>query len=179
VKKVQAGQIKPALLGPIVVVQWIEVEWGKDARGAEQATRRNQLPTALPLPELVLKPESEIVVQYVGFSDRSNFECPLQWLHEYERLSLASLPDLEIEHSGNQVVATMKKKMKWTDVYRPQIAVPLDAWIRVTWNRRYISEHITRYRQITLNFGYVSHYMTNTFLDQPPVSERSDLRNLY
>ncbi|WP_424951204.1 hypothetical protein [Deinococcus sp.] len=162
-----------------MVIQWIEVEWGKDARGAQAATRRNQLPTALPLPELVLKPETEIVVQRLSFSDVGNFEAPIIAVEESERLGLPRLPGIELELLPNQLVATLRQEMKWTDIYRPQIVVPMSTWSRLTWNERVSCEHTWRYKQTTLNIACLAPFSPSIFLDQPPISERADLRNLY
>ncbi|WP_425147251.1 hypothetical protein [Deinococcus sp.] len=170
---------KPQERGPIVVVQWLEVEWGKLARGAEAATIRNQLPKALPLPELMLRPESQIIVQHIAFADFRGFEPQSYPLEEAERPSLPRLPGIELTKPDGQLIATLKQEMKWTDVYRPQIIVPFGSWCQLTWNERVVHENTWRYKQTVLNIGYFSHYDSNAFLAQPSIAERSDLRPLY
>ena len=183
-KKVQAGQTKPALLGPLVIVQWIEVEWGKEARGAEQATRRNALPLACALPELELKPESQVVLQKLRWTDRNDFVQPSGRVKAYTALSSVQLPNVQLEYVEDQL--RVNPSGLWNHILRPPHSIPvglvtLEAgqWCRVRQSRRIIWEYTWTYLLTTLNIGYGSGLSSTLFLDQPPVLERADLPTLY
>jgi hypothetical protein len=162
---------------PVVVVQWIEVIWDKLARGAEQATKRNALPTAYPLPELVLKPETEIVVQRLYALSDSNFECEHHGTNQYPSLFSGDLPAVDLEVVQNQLL--LNPRTLFVDIHRPQMIVPQGHWSRLIWNERVVSDHTTRFAQSTLNIGYFLNPNRTVFLDQGPLAERSDLQYLY
>jgi hypothetical protein len=177
VKKAQAGHA-----GPLIIVQWIEVEWGKEARGAEQATRRNALPTAYALPEL--ETNSQILVLKLRWTDHDDFAHPDGRVKEYAELASVHLPGVQLEVVGQSL--QVNPSGLWNHILRPPHSVPvglviLEAgqWCRVRQSRRIVSEYTWTYLMMALNIGYGSELYSTSFLDQLPVLERADVPTLY
>ncbi len=142
-KKAQAGQTQPVLPGPLVIVQWIEVEWGKNARGAELAAKRNRLPNAFLLPELELKQETQIVVQKLRWTDHDDFVQPVDRVKEYTEVASAHFPNVQLELVGKQL--QVNSSGLWNHILRSPHTVPvglmtLEAgqWGRIRQNRRIV-----------------------------------------
>ncbi len=66
-------------VAPIVLIQIIQVEWSKAARGGAAATARNNVPEALPLPHtaMLAMREPAFVEHFVRYGRRNQFQAPL------------------------------------------------------------------------------------------------------
>ncbi|WP_407538187.1 hypothetical protein Q0M94_08770 [Deinococcus radiomollis] len=164
---------KPERPGPVVVVQWIEVEWGKDARGAEAATRRNQLPIALSLPELVLKPETRLMMHL--WKDGQLQKDGV--ITQYSDISLDGFPEIELKSSSDHISVTPHPRR--VGMGRPAHDIPIQHWSQFTWNERLVYEGSWAYKQITANIGYFHELQGSAFSDQQPLEVWSELVRLY
>lgn len=154
----------------VVMVQQIEVRWDKSSRRSSEAAQRNRLPTALPLPAEVLKPRGQTFVHTVSFDPLGK---SVERVEQYERAQLANIREAELEVDGERLTVLLRPDLKWTDIPRPRLTLPLGKWGRLT---RRAGSATSGYRQVTFNFGYFLQADPMVFLRQEPMVEREDLR---
>src|SRR4051794_34767096 len=80
----------------MLIVQRVVTRWSQAGRGAAAATRRRQVPTALPLPAV---PDVDVVVHDVHAQESNNFRLVAQCLTGDDALLAASL-DLQPRDDG-------------------------------------------------------------------------------
>lgn len=167
-------QGKPQERGPIVVVQWLEVEWDKSARGAEAATIRNQLPKALPLSEVELEADIKLVLHYLrnGYSSGKTGA-----ISQHRNLTLDHLSEIEIKLFENQIQVVPHPRK--TGMGRCRRTISTGQWSRFVWNERIVYEGTWAYKQITVNIAYLPEFTPTIFLDQEPSEIWSELVRLY
>ena len=81
----------------LVVVQRICVEWSKEARGRQLATRRAQVPKTFILPSHNLKPSTSALVQVVNFNEEDGFAKARESFYEYDEIISFRLAEFEIK----------------------------------------------------------------------------------
>lgn len=156
----------------IVVVQLIEMTWDKTQRQAQRATRRNQLPDALPLVSFRREPETEIIVHGVHI-DRNRTR--IETMFQYHRPGLANVQHVELNVEDNVLHVLGRPDLKWTEVPRPQLTIATGQWGRVIVEE---GGATSGYRKITHNIGYFEVVDPLVFVTQPPVREQHDSHRL-
>ncbi|WP_089909987.1 hypothetical protein [Lentzea albida] len=155
-----------------VVVQWVRTEWTKQSRGEPEATRRNAVPEAFPLPHLRPAVHEVRLLQWHDFApdwapERAEPDRMALSLREDDGVLAVQLQDT--------MIATPRRQ------HRPSpVRLARGEWLRWQINHRWARPRDGgwNYLLVTLNLAYGPVGDAKLFLGTPTryVDERARLR---
>lgn len=161
---------------PLIVIQRITIEWGKDARGGELANRRGQVPKQISLPVLT-KLNSSALVHDVKFTDYDAFAKADERVYQYDDPISAQPPELELQlvddslliipYTSNPLGRGKKAKLIFGQTAKYE------------WNERLVLDHTWRYKHIIINVGLSDAHSLGGFFNKTPVVHYSHLSQMY
>ncbi len=146
---------------PLVVLQKICFEWGKEARGAALATARTQAPKSALLPNIDSKKSIAALVQHLSFSDSDAFQKPYEKVYQYEQLISARPAELELFLLDN--VLNIRPYSGNPFGNGQVIQLRTEEALKLEWNERFPLEDTWRYRHTIINVGSTQNPLKNSF----------------
>lgn len=161
----------------LVVVQRICVEWSKEARGGQLATRRAQVPKSFPLPSRNLKLSTSALVQVLNLSELDAFAQPRERLYEYDNLKSSRPAELEMTLE-DQTLLILPYSANPTGQVR-NVKLQAGETAQYEWNARLVLEHTWRYQHTILNVALTSRPLAGDLFSKQPTYHQSKLVQMY
>lgn len=165
------------MTSPLVVIQRITFEWGKEARGGVLATRRNQAPQCVRLPPKTHSESVAALVQTLSFSDADAFAQAREKIYEYKNLVSARPAEVELKLEDDKLrlipyASHPSGRGKIAELSLGQTA-------KYEWNQRIVLEHTWRYMHIILNIGLTHQSLKSRLFFNEPDFYDSKLTQMY
>ncbi|MGN6759282.1 MAG: hypothetical protein ACTHMJ_23175 [Thermomicrobiales bacterium] len=169
----------------IVLVQVISSIWTKSARGDPLATRRNNVPEALPIPPTSLSGRDLVyIIHHVRYDETNAFMTPVQNDTQVEPFT----KPLYLEDS-NVVLQLLDGDIRvdlhwrWGAPRRRQqiglFTLTAETWVQIQYNYRTGGERAWRYCRDNINVGLTTAPDPQFFVASPPRHRYTDLVDLW
>jgi hypothetical protein len=167
----------------ILAVQEVVVTWTKQARGGQEAARRNAIPEAFPLLSIpqINEPLALLHDKVTSFEDTHHTQT-VDELIPRKRIYFGCV-STHLEE--DKIVAIFAYNMSCggapvrTDFPRKVLSLPLGSWGRIRYNGRFSSSNGQwYYRKTVLNIGHFDTLTEAIFMTKPQ-REFSDMADLW
>ena len=179
-------------MGRVIIVQQIESEWSKAARGGARAVRRNAVSEAAKVPLHQIQTSGLIFLHHkLCYFERDNFQTPHEEITTNPTVRPLAVGCVTVDDcvTINEYADGVSAKFAYTERcggaptrrgMQKTLTFALNEWGQIVYNGRFSNwEDSWRYEKMTVNIGVFDPLSNSVFTRRPPTARYSAMAHLF